>query len=225
MISPAANNRGSRWLFIVEVAVVAAIFCLDWRHLLPLSKTPFLFALGWISLRLRGQGWKDVGLRPARPLGKFLFIGIAVGVGMEALELFATQPVLTSVLGKGPDLSLLNSLIGNVKVLVVALVLAWVLAALGEEIVWRGYLMNRMAGVIGGSKGGWMISFILVAILFGFAHFPQGVTGIAENIIDGAILGLLYLATGRNLLAPIIAHGIQDTVDVLLIYSGHYPGI
>jgi CAAX protease family protein len=50
-------------------------------------------------------------------------------------------------------------------------------------------------------------------------------TGIAENIIDGAILGLLYLATGRNLLAPIIAHGIQDTVDVLLIYSGHYPGM
>src|SRR5712691_410521 len=126
MISPAANNRGSRWLFIVEVAIVAAIFCLDWRHLLPLSKTPFLFVLGWISLRLRGQGWKDVGFRIAPNWLILLVIGLLVGVGMEALELFATQPILTNVLGKGPDLSLLNSLIGNVKVLVVALVLAWV---------------------------------------------------------------------------------------------------
>jgi membrane protease YdiL (CAAX protease family) len=44
-------------------------------------------------------------------------------------------------------------------------------------------------------------------------------------MIDGAILAAVYLATNRNLLAPIIAHGIQDTVDVLLIYSGHYRGL
>ena len=43
--------------------------------------------------------------------------------------------------------------------------------------------------------------------------------------IDGAILAALYFATGRNLWAPIIAHGIQDTVDVLLIYLGVYPGL
>ena len=225
MISPAANNRGSRWLFVVEVAVVAGIFYLDWRRVLPFSKTPFLFVLGWISLRLRGQRWKDVGFRIAPNWLMLLVIGLLVGIGMEALELFVTQPALTKVLGKGPDLSQLNSLIGNAKVLVVALVLAWVLAALGEETVYRGYLMNRIAGVVGGPNGGWMISFILATILFGFAHFPQGVTGVTENVIDGAILGLLYLATGRNLLAPIIAHGIQDTVDVLLIYSGHYPGM
>jgi membrane protease YdiL (CAAX protease family) len=225
MISSTTSDRGNRWLFIVEVAVVAGIFYLDARHLLPFSKTPFLLILGWISLRLRGQGWKVVGFNVAPNWPILLLLGLLVGIGMEALELFATQPVLTKLLGKGPDLSQLNSLIGNANVLVVALALAWVLAALGEELVWRGYLTSRVAGIVGGSNGGWMISFILVTILFGCAHFPQGITGVSENIIDGAILGLLYLATGRNLLAPIIAHGIQDTVDVLLIYSGHYPGM
>ena len=102
-------------------------------------------------------------------------------------------------------------------------------------MVWRGYLLNRFAQVFGASirqrtdspwrTSVWFASAILVSLLFGLAHFPQGSTGVIENIIDGAILVAVYFATNRNLLAPIIAHGIQDTVDVLLIYSGHYPGL
>jgi len=34
-----------------------------------------------------------------------------------------------------------------------------------------------------------------------------------------------YLACGRNLAVPIIAHGITDTIDVVLIFSGRYPGL
>jgi hypothetical protein len=68
------------------------------------------------------------------------------------------------------------------------------------------------------------MSAIVVTLLFGLAHFPQGVIGIIENVIDGAILAGVYFATGRNLIAPIVAHGIQDTVDVVLIYLGWYPG-
>ncbi len=219
------KDRGKRWLFVVEVAVVAGIFYLAWRYLLPVSKVPYLFVLGWISLRLRGQRWKDVGFTIAPNWPMLLFVGLLVGLGMEALELFVTQPALTKLLGKGPDLSQLNSLIGNTNKLVVALVLFWVVAAFGEELVYRGYLMNRVAGLLGGSNGAWIVSFIFMIILFGLHHFSQGVTGMSENMVDGAILGALYLATERNLLAPIIAHGVQDTVDALLIYSGHYPGM
>jgi len=96
--------------------------------------------------------------------------------------------------------------------LILGVVLAWGLAAFGEESVYRGYLTHRLAGIFGES------------LLFGFAHFKQGPTGVMENIIDGAVLAALYFATNRNLLAPIIAHGVEDTIDVLLIYLGRYPG-
>jgi membrane protease YdiL (CAAX protease family) len=46
-----------------------------------------------------------------------------------------------------------------------------------------------------------------------------------ENGIDGFILGLAYLRCGRSLAVPIVAHGIGDTIDVLLIYLGRYPGM
>src|SRR5207302_7847169 len=123
----------AKWLFVAEITIVAGIFYLAWRHQIPFSKTPFLFVLGWISLRLRGQRWKDVGFTIAPNWPTLLLIGLLAGVGIEALELFGTQPALTKLLGKGPDLSQLNSLIGNANRLVIALVLFWVVA-FGEEL-------------------------------------------------------------------------------------------
>ncbi len=38
--------------------------------------------------------------------------------------------------------------------------------------------------------------------------------------IHGLVLGLLYLASGRNLWASIIAHGVTDTVGIVLIFFG-----
>jgi uncharacterized protein len=218
----------AKLLFAIELLVIATVFHLDYLGLLPVSKTPYLFLLGWISIRLRGLRWKDVGLKlgpdPDWPLTKILFVGVVVGVAMEALELFATQPFLTKIFGQGPDLHQLQPLVGNTQLLLLGIVLSWVLAAFGEECVYRGYLTNRVAEIFGTSKNAWMIAAILVTLLFGLAHFPQGPTGIIENIIDGAILAAMYFATGRNLWAPIVAHGIQDTADVLLIYLGWYPG-
>ena len=208
-----------------KLLIVATVFYLDRIGLLPVSKTPYLFLLGWISLRIRGVRWKNVGLNCEHPFVKVLLIGVLFGIGMEALELFATQPLLTKLLNKGPDLEEFRRLIGNTTLLIIAVTLAWVLAAFGEETVWRGYFMNRLTDIFGRSTSGWLVAAIVSTLLFGLAHFPQGPTGVIENIIDGAILAALYFATGRNLWAPIIAHGIQATVDVLLIYLGMYPGL
>lgn len=212
-------------LLVIELLVIGTVFHLDYIGLLPVSKTPYLFLLGWISLRVRGLRWRDVGLNGEQRFLKVLVIGVVAGIAMEALELFATQPLLTRLLNKGPDLDEFRRLIGNTQLLILAIVLAWVLAAFGEETVWRGYFTNRVADVLGRSRFAWINATIVATLLFGLAHFPQGPTGVIENVIDGAILAALYFATGRNLWAPIIAHGIQDTVDVLLIYLGAYPGL
>jgi membrane protease YdiL (CAAX protease family) len=64
---------------------------------------------------------------------------------------------------------------------------------------------------------------VLSSAAFGLAHFDQGWTGVLENAIDGALLAGLYFASGRNLWLPIVAHGVTDSLDSLLIFSGHYP--
>ena len=217
--------RASKSLVAVELAIVAAIFVADRYHLIFFSKTPYLLALGWISLRLRGVTWRDVGLRLPPNWMWLVGGGVAAGVAMELLELFVTQPLLVALTGKFPDLAELHALVGNLKLLVVWIVVSWTLAALGEELVWRGYLMNRMAEFFGGRRGGWVATLILASVVFGLAHADQGVTGVAENAFDGMLLGLLYCAGGRNLIMPIVAHGMTDTLDVSIIFFGCYPGM
>lgn len=156
---------------------------------------------------------------------RLVCIGVTVGIAMELLELLVTQPLLVTLTGRYPDLSVLHDLVGNVPGLLLAIGASWILAGFGEEFVWRGYILNRAVDVLGPGRSGWTISIGVTSIVFGVAHAYQDWTGIIENGADGALLALLYIACGRNLVAPIVAHGVTDTLDSLLMFSGHYPGM
>jgi membrane protease YdiL (CAAX protease family) len=116
-------------------------------------------------------------------------------------------------------------LTGNVKVTLLFIALAWTLAAFGEEMVWRAYLMNRVAELGGRTPRAWIASLVIVHVAFGAAHGYQGLTGWIEEGIGGLWFGLMYLWTGRNLCVPILAHGVGDTIDMILMFFGKFPGM
>jgi hypothetical protein len=120
----------------VELGLVALIFLADEKHLIPFSKTPFLLALGWISLRVRGLRWRDVGLTRNRSWPLTLALGVGAGLLMEASQLFISQPLLIRLTGKQPDLSDFQVLHGNLKLLLIVVALAWTLALLARK--WCG---------------------------------------------------------------------------------------
>ena len=219
---PWQENKG---IALVEFALIGAVYLADWKRHIFFSKIPYLFFLAWISLRVRGQRWRDLGFGVYQNWAKTLVIGIAAGVGIEFLELFCTQPILARVMGQMPDLSAFSRVAGNFKWLSISLALTWTLFAFGEELIFRGYLMNRIAGLARPTRSGWAIALVLTSLVFGLSHFHQGITGMSENFIDGMILGALYLGCGCKLAVPIIAHGVTDTVDFLLIFLHRYPGL
>jgi uncharacterized protein len=222
---PVRSWRESWWLAAVEFAILGLIFFLDWRHHIPISKTPFLLLLAWISMRLRGVRWRELGFARYRNRRLTLIFGIAAGAVAETFQLLITQPLLARLTGKQPDLANFRILTGNIKWTLIALTLTWTLAAFGEELVWRGYLMNRVAGLGKCTRLAWVCSLLVVNAVFGLAHSNQGVTGIIEEGIAGVLLGLMYLGTRRNLAVPIVAHGVQDTIDMILIFFGKFPGM
>jgi membrane protease YdiL (CAAX protease family) len=222
---PASGWRASRWLAVFELVIVVSLVVADTQGLVFFSKTPFYLVLGWVSLRLRGVGWRGVGFSVPKGWRRALALGVLAGIVLEVLSAFGVEPALARLFGKAADLSDFRPLVGNATLLLVVLVANWTLAAFGEELVYRGYLMHRVAGLLGETTTGWLGSLVAVSALFGWGHVDQGVTGQVQAAIDGLMLGLLYLGTRRNLLVPIVSHGVSNSLAFVLIYLGHYPGL
>ena len=212
-------------LFVVEILLFAAVFWADAAGYVPLSKTPFLLLIAWLSLRLRGLGWRSAGLTWPSGGARLLALGLAAGVLFWALEYFVANPVLHHFTGKYPDLSDFRFIVGNEGMLALILLLNLVLAGFGEEMVWRGYALPRVAGLLGESRAAWLIAIIGVNVAFGLAHTYQGEPGVLQAAVQGVLLGLLYLFTGRNLIAPVAAHFSANTCDFVLIYLGRHLGL
>jgi len=209
---------------LAELLVAAAMLAAGFAGLLPFSATPFLLVIGVASLWLRGEGARAVGLTFRSDWARTVLVGIGAGMGYQGFSLVVVEPALARLTGRLPDVSLFAPLAGNVHLLLISLAVAWTLAAFGEEFVYRGYLLTRIARALGGAPRAWVGALTVTSILFGVGHAYQGWSGMITAGLGGFVFGLLYLATGRNLWVAVIAHGTMDTVGFLLLFLGKYPG-
>jgi len=182
-----------------------------------------LLIIGWLSLWVRGEGWRSVGLRRPASWWRTVLLGIGIGIACDAADIFAFLPALRRLTGQGVELGQFNELRGSLGTLLFWLAVTWTLAAFGEEMAYRGYVLNRIADLLGRSTAAFTFSAMVVSVLFGFAHVGQGISGILDNVLAGLTFAALYLASGRNLWLPIIVHGVVDTISFVLLFLGFVP--
>ncbi len=219
------RSRSDTVRIVLEIALFIAIVVADAEGLVPITQTIFLLPLIWVLLRLKGERWSAIGFgRPDR-LGWSIAVGALAGVLMELSAVYLTTPWISSLCGVEPDYSSLREIRGNAAMLFLFLGLSWTLAAFGEEICFRGFLMSRLAQLFGESRSAWLAALVLSSVLFGWGHTEQGVSGWIQEGLSGFLLGVLFLSTKRNLAVPIVAHGVSNTLAFVLIYLGRYPGL
>jgi membrane protease YdiL (CAAX protease family) len=219
-----AADRGPRWLLPTEGLALVLLFGLGATRLLPGGITPWLLLVGWASLYLRGLSWRDVGLARGPGLRRLAYLGIMGGIALETLQLTITQPLAVQLVGAPPDLQELAGIEGDLPKLALDLLLVWTLAACGGELAFRGYLLNRLVGVLGPLRAPYSLALLATGVLFGLAHADRGTAGVVVESVSGIILGATYLGCDRNLAVPIAVHGVVETVDVVLGYLGQLPG-
>lgn len=205
---------------IIAAEILVVLLIPAFWGLLPVPRTIIpLLLLGWLSLWLRRLGWRDVGFRRPQSWLLTAFAGIVIG----ALVVFfskAILPILLRLMGETYDPSGLSYLRGNLPVFLVLLAFTWPLAAVGEEIVYRGYVLNRLADLFGRSKMGWGISIMLSALMFSLAHGVYDLWFILITSLYGLLLGGLYLISRCNLSLSIIVHGVGITITTTLAFLG-----
>ena len=134
------------------------------------------------------------GIAPHRWMGRELLQGTALGLGMTAVVW------LPFVLGGGTEAGMPGSDFLRQTLYLVA-------SAAGEELLFRGYLFQRMVEIAGPLAG-----TLLLSALFAFAHLanPEMTTLSGVNIFLGGIFfSLCYLRTG-SLWLPFAVHFVWN---------------
>jgi uncharacterized protein len=212
---PTRRDRALVWRLValVEVALAVAAVVLD------LSGVPtlVLLLLTGASLALRRQGLGSLGLRrPARP-GRMCAQVVAAAVLWTVLTFVLLRPLREHLTGRQEDMSDYAGLRGDVPALLGLLALSWTLAAVGEELAYRGFLLTRMREVLPAGTTGTVVSAVVAAVLFGSAHSEYGWVGVAQVTLDALFFTVLRFRY-RSLWAGVVAHGTVNSVGIVAVF-------
>ena len=154
---------------------------------------------------------------PVRP---WTVVALAV-VGVAVLQLSGVLlgPVFEHVFGSGRDLTRFGDVAGSPGALVQLLALNWTVAAFGEELAFRIVLMRGIAYALGDGRRALAIALVVQAVVFGLIHSYQGPAGVAGSAISGLVFGGLTLAARWSIWPAAIAHGLNNTIGILAVYS------
>ena len=219
-------RRFRRFRYLIDIVVLAAgtlaaenlferIFeptDFRWGVLVGLvSKVP-AFLIAWLLLRLRGDSLASIGLKPPRSWARALMLGLLVAASVFA-AVFVSEK-----LGYRRNLTAFNALQGNLELTLYEVCYVLIGAGFYEEFMFRGFLMQGLAMLFGAGRGAWIVACVVQGALFGIAHAYQNSLGIAITGTLGVLMGLLVLASGRNLWPVIIGHGLFDASRFVLFY-------
>lgn len=205
----------------LELALFVGIVAGHTVGILPISSTPLLVVLVWWSLHRRHMTWASIGLLWPNKVVVWVLTGVVAAVVLQLWGTWVQEPFFDRLTGQTQDLSQFSQMKDNLGFLVVMLILNWLLAAFGEETAYRGYLLNRLADLFGRTKLGWTAAVVFGSAAFGVAHLWQGTSGVLDASVMGVWYALLYLGANRNLLVPAVAHGVNNTNGLCLIYLGY----
>ncbi len=150
----------------------------------------------------------------------------AVGI---LVTFIAAQGLVPALLGTvfdvpQPDMSRYDSIRGNLPAALGMAIALPLFAAIPEEILYRGFLIDRLSALLG--RGGMRsVSVVLLqAVIFGSVHFQWGLGGVVMTTIMGIVWGSAFLLCGRNLWIVIIAHAGAHLLLVAQLYSAPAAG-
>ena len=151
-----------------------------------------------IVIACRRSGWRAVDyLALTRPRGPF--------VRLAVLAFVVTLAVSLAVVWFGPESD--DASPESVAGLVILLIAYIVVAPVGEELVFRGYLLRALAD----SRVGPVGAILVTALVWASLHFDKPWLGMADTFFSGLVWGWLRWRT-QSTLPTIAVHVLTNLV-------------
>lgn len=180
---------------------------------------PGLILISIGSLKIRKVSYGEIGLK----WNEFNFRNIVIGLIVAGCYFGTFHYIIDPFLSGLVDSQLPSAfqIKGNGAKLAQWLLVSWTVAAFGEEIIFRGYLVTRLIEIAGNKIAGKIIAILLSSMAFGMAHSYQGLHGVFSAGLIGVFQSAIFIAGKNKLTIPIIAHGTYDTIGFLIIFLGN----
>jgi uncharacterized protein len=196
---------------------------LDIPEYAPMILRPVLgFAVAWWLITRAGEHWRDYGLR--RPASWWrLLVQCALLYAAMALSSRFVVPLLAQTFGATASPSMLSTIGGDEAALLAWLAIAWGVGGFIEELLFRGFLLNRIEAFLGGAGTPAIVASTVAicaqAALFGALHLYQGSFGFVFAGLFALIYGVAYRLFDRNLWPLILVHGTWNSIAIWGAYS------
>ena len=167
--------------------------------------------LGWRSLSR--TPWRELGLARPDNWTRTVAGGLLFGVAFA----FLLKAVVKPLLGFDPVNQPYHFLVGNTAMLPTA-VWDMFVAGFGEELLFRGYLFERLGRLCGSSPHARLAIVLITSAGFGLDHYAnQGLPGVGQGVIFGLVFGTIAMAA-RRIWPLMIAHTAFDLTALAIIY-------
>ena len=171
-----------------------------------------VLVLIWASLS--GTPWRNLGFVRSANGASDLVVAFVAGVFFKILMKAVVMPLL----GFGTANPTYHYLAGNTVAFVATLLWVIVGGGFGEELIWRGFLFERLGALLGPGPRAEIAIVVVTSILFAIAHFPdQRLPGAIQAVFTGFVFGATY-ARIRSIWPVMVAHAAFDVAAVLMIY-------
>ena len=225
------QTKSLRTQSIIQIAIVFTLMLgikslADYFNIMAAGSITIWFGiiLATYFMKRDNISWKSVGLKLPKGGKDWL-----INVGLALLAVIATfllmglvlDPIMTHFGLEKPDdiADRFQFFLGKPLVFIAYLVtVVWFGAAMGEELLMRGFLLNKLTNVFGGDKLGIILALISHAIIFGMLHIYQGLPGIISTGFAGLILGIIYFLGKKRLFPVILGHALINTISLTAFY-------
>lgn len=166
----------------------------------------------------RKWDWKFVGF--GRKLS-FNTISKSIGIATAFFMLSSVIDVFVEQYFGPIDISFLD-IENNTPNFITIMIVMWVFAAFGEEMLYHGYYTKGLAVLMGNTKTAWVISISIVILFFSAGHLNQGLSGAIGVGLISIPFSYLFYKNQNNLMLLVLVHGFYDSIGLTLLYLGKY---
>lgn len=178
----------------------------------------------WFGIKLRGESCKDLGLTVTsyslkKGVNTFLLSLLVFIIAMAGFIIGSiVMANITGIPEGSTDLSGYTFLRDNLGMLILTLIGVYIVSSFGEEVIYRGFLINRISEIGNNTKRALWAAVLLSSLIFGFVHYEWGPMGVGQTSFMGLALGICYVKFKKRLWLLVLAHAYMDTILMIQMY-------